>query len=431
MLDQFQGAHSYAPEIIECPWAFDAALRAEAPVYYDDVNDIYVVSSYELVREVLTDPERFSSRYMEKFVSKDPFPEEVAAIYAEGYPKVDALLVTDGDVHDRHRSIVNKAFSRKRLEELAPMFEARIKALLDEALPQGRMKFRHDFAHPLPIVMMQEQLRIPDEDLPKAMEWSEIISSNNGGREKSLEQHKHEAREMIGFQKYFEKKLRGEMELIEKTGSGARDDDILALLAGAVLDPADPMDMAEAMSYMFALFPATHDTTTASLTACMQRYVSSKQAQEMIAANPDSIKKLVDEAMRHESPVRAFWRRAAIDTTLDDVDIPVGAYLLLRISAANRDDAVFPDAAKFDPERRMTQAYLTFGTGIHTCAGRAFARHIIISALKQLTERAENFRFAEGANDFSHVESVVLPYYNEIEIEFDGKNAAGGSQWSR
>jgi cytochrome P450 len=267
-------------------------------------------------------------------------------------------------------------------------------------------------------------LRIPDDDLPKAMEWSDIISSNNGGKEKSLEQHMHEAREMMEFQKYFEKKLRNEMDLIGATGSGARDEDILFLLASAVLDPADPMDMAEAMSYMFALFPATHDTTTASLTACMQRYVSSKEAQETIAENPDSIKKLVDEAMRHESPVRAFWRRAATDTTLGDVKIPRGAYLLLRISAANRDDTVFADAEKFDPERRMTQAYLTFGTGVHTCAGRAFARHIIISALKQLTQRAENFRFVEGANDFSHVESVVLPYYNEIEIEFDRKTGA-------
>jgi cytochrome P450 len=304
------------------------------------------------------------------------------------------------------------------------MFDERIDALLTAILPKGRMKFRHDFAHPLPIVMMQEQLRIPEEDLGKAMEWSEIISSNNGGIEKSLEQHKHEAHEMIEFQKYFEKKLRDEMDLIERTGSGAREDDILTLIASALLDPTDPMDMAEAMSYVFALFPATHDTTTASMTACLHRYVSSPKAQKMVAENPDSIKKLVDEAMWHESPVRAFWRRAAVDTTLGGVSIPAGAYLLLRISSANRDDAVFPDADTFDPERRMTQAYLTFGTGVHTCAGRAFARHIIISAFKQLTDRAENFRFVEGANDFTHVESVVLPYYKEIEIEFDPKNSA-------
>jgi len=423
MLDEIQGTQSYDPKVIECPWAFDAGLRAEAPVYFDEANDIYVVSSYRLVQEVLTDPARFSSRYMEKFVSKEPFPEEVMAIYAEGYPTVDALLVTDGEVHDRHRQIVFKAFSRKRLEELAPLFEARIEALLKETLPKGRMKFRSEFAHPLPIVMMQEQLRIPDEDLPRAQDWSDIISSNNGGIEKSLEQHKHEAREMIAFQRYFEKKLRDEMAHIERTGSGAREDDILALLASAIVDPDDPMNMVEAMSYLFALFPATHDTTTTSLTACMQRYVSSPEAQAMIAEDPSSIRKLVDEAMRHESPVRAFWRRAAVDTTLNGVEIPAGAYLLLRISSANRDDTVFPDAQTFDPKRRMPQPYLTFGTGIHTCAGRAFARHIIIAAMKQLSQRAENFRFVAGANDFSHVGSLVLPGYKEIEIEFDPKIA--------
>ena len=159
-LEQFQGAHSYTPEIIECPWAFDAALRAEAPVYYDDVNDVYVVSSYDLVREVLTDPERFSSRYMEKLV-RTRFPTRSPRSTPRAIPKSTrcssptARSTTGTEAWSTRPSHAGGWKNSRRCSTHAS------RRILDESLPKGRMKFRHDFAHPLPIVMMQEQLRIP------------------------------------------------------------------------------------------------------------------------------------------------------------------------------------------------------------------------------------------------------------------------------
>lgn len=413
--------HSYDPKTVECPWKFDAELRAKAPVYHDTLNDIYVVSSYELIQEVLQKPALYSSRYMEKMLSKVPFPDEVMAIYMQGCHIKDALLVTDGETHDRHRHMITTAFSRKRLDVLAPLIEARIDELLDQALPKGSMAFRAEVGKPLPLLVTENQLRIPPEDMERAKVWSEVLSSGFGGIDKSLERLKFEANEMIALQKYFTHKIEIEMDKLRTTGKGEREDDLLSLMAIAILDPADPMDMDEALSFLMNLFPATHDTTTSSMMACVHRFVENPDVQAKIAANPAYISKLIEESMRHEAPVRAFWRRALESVTLGGVQIPEGSWILLRTSSAHRDDKAFPNADVFDIDRKSSKTHFGFGTGIHICAGRFFARHIITRVITKLSQRAQNFRFKPGANEFLHIPNILAAGYEELVIDFDLK----------
>lgn len=418
-LAQLSDSNVFDPKIIECPWAFDALLRQRAPVYFDEAHNIYLVSTYELISYVLQSPDLYSSRYMEKMLSKEPFPDEVLAIYAQGYPLRDALLVTDGETHDRHRRIITTAFSRKRLTELAPALEARMDSLLNAAMPKGHMRFREEVAQAVPLLITEQQLRIPAADMPKAREWSEILSSGFGGIDKSLAQMKHEARDMVAFQKYFAAKIETEMNSIRATGKGYREDDLLTLLAGAILDPADPMDMPEAISFLINLFPATHDTTTTTMMACVQRFTEHPNVQKAVRSNPAAISKLIEETIRHETPIRAWWRRATRDVTLAGVDIPADSWLLMRVSAAHRDDAAYVNPDVFDIERTGGRAHLGFSTGMHICAGRFFARHIISRTIAKLSERATHYRFVPGANDFSHAHNLLASGYRELVIEFD------------
>ena len=133
---------SYDPKTIECPWHYDAKLREQSPVYHDTANDMYVVSSYELVSEVLHHPELYSSRYLPKMLSKEPFPDDIMAIYAKGFEMREALLVTDGEVHNRHRHIATKAFSCKRLDALALPLNRRASELLAKAIPKRIVESR-------------------------------------------------------------------------------------------------------------------------------------------------------------------------------------------------------------------------------------------------------------------------------------------------
>ena len=410
--------NSYEPATIECPWKYDALLREKAPVHHDKDNDMYVVSNYELVNEVLMHPELYSSRYMEKMLSKEPFPTEIMEVYAQGFRIGDALLVSDGEIHERHRQIATKAFSRKRLEELAPLFSQCTSDLLDKLIPKGKMNFLEELATPVPMNILQQQLRVPDEDMSRATEWSSILESGFGGIDKSRERLKYEAEQTVECEHYFAEKINQEMKRIQNTGKGEREDDLITMLAQSILDPDCPMDMTEAISFVINLFPATHGTTTVALTACMHRFTDSPDVQNRIAKDPALIGKLIEESMRHETPVRAFWRRTLQDVTLGGIQIPKDQYILLRTSAANRDSCVYENADEFNVDRPMSRQHFNFGRGIHFCAGRSFAVYIITDVIGQLSKRAKNFKFIEGKNSFLHKPNMLAAGYQELHVEF-------------
>jgi cytochrome P450 len=128
---------------------------------------------------------------------------------------------------------------------------------------------------------------------------------------------------------------------------------------------------------------------------------------------------LVEEALRLESPVQGMWRVATGETQLGGVTLPKGAMLMLRYAAANRDEAQYAEAERFDVCRENARSHLAFGQGIHFCIGAALARKEAIVAFETLLPRLRNPRLARGRNDFSHVPSILLRGLKELHLEFD------------
>lgn len=416
-LEDYTKADPFDPEIIECPWPYDAALRENAPVYHDEKNDMFTVSSYELIREVVQDFETYSNRYIEKLFSKEPLPMEIMQIYAQGYMPEEVLVVSDGETHERHRAIATRAFSRKRLKELTPFFAEEAKKLIDKVIDKGVMEFHRDIAGPLPLNILQQQLRVPEDEMPMCREWSRILEDGFSGKTKTLETMRYEAEQTVACQKHFAARIEEEMENIKRTGEGFRDDDIITQLAQAILDPEDPMTMNEAIAYIVNLFPATHGTTTLVFMATMHRFTEHPDIQAQIAENPKLISKLIEETMRHESPMRGYWRRALKDTTLGGVDIPKDSWLHLRVSAAHHDACAYANPEEFSIERKSNAPHLGFGSGIHICAGRVYARHLITEVITQFSQRAKDFRFVEGT-EIKRRAHFVAPTIEEMHIEF-------------
>jgi cytochrome P450 len=73
------------------------------------------------------------------------------------------------------------------------------------------------------------------------------------------------------------------------------------------------------------------------------------------------------------------------------VPIPAGAILMVMYGCANRDDAKYPDAARFDAERDNARTNLAFGQGPHFCPGAALARSEARIALETLFGRAHHW----------------------------------------
>ncbi|NOX52743.1 MAG: cytochrome P450, partial [Gammaproteobacteria bacterium] len=81
----------------------------------------------------------------------------------------------------------------------------------------------------------------------------------------------------------------------------------------------------------------------------------------------------VEEVLRFESSNQLGNRTTTQATTIGGVEIPKDSVLTLCIGAANRDPAIFCQPELFDIGR-TPNPHLSFGAGIHSCAGLSVAR---------------------------------------------------------
>jgi cytochrome P450 len=77
------------------------------------------------------------------------------------------------------------------------------------------------------------------------------------------------------------------------------------------------------------------------------------------------------------------------------VPIPKGGILLAAIASANRDETVFAEPDRFDPDREQGEL-LTFGFGSKFCPGSHLARRQLLAALDVVLERLPDLRLVDA-----------------------------------
>jgi cytochrome P450 len=92
---------------------------------------------------------------------------------------------------------------------------------------------------------------------------------------------------------------------------------------------------------------------------------------------------VVGEVARHDAPVQNTRRFLAEDAVVAGQPMKDGDVVLVVLAAANRDPAVNPDPARFDP-RRATPQVFTFGHGPHACPGATIAVSIAATGVETL-----------------------------------------------
>jgi cholest-4-en-3-one 26-monooxygenase len=112
-----------------------------------------------------------------------------------------------------------------------------------------------------------------------------------------------------------------------------------------------------------------------------------------LVADPSLVPSAVEEMLRWVTPVMHFRRTATRDTEIRGVSIKENDKVVLYYPSANRDESVFPDAARFDVGRTPNE-HLAFGIGQHFCLGANLARLEIRVMFEELLQRYPRIELA-------------------------------------
>jgi len=397
----------FDPEVAENPFPYYAELRKRAPVYKMPIG-MWIVASHGLCLQAMRDPEAFSSRFIQGMglPGSDARPGDIddAAIVGPS-----TLLANDPPSHTHFRKLVNKAFSPNRVKKISHSIEQIADALVAKIETRGRFEAVSEFAVPLPLTVIADQLGVSRNDLARFKKWSDATVLPISGMAtpaqllESLELTKE-------LQAYF-------IERIEERRLERRDD-MLSDLVYAQLDGERPLDNLEIVSILLQFLVAGNETTTNLLGAWLQFALQNPAELTKVRADRTLLPSSIEEAVRLETPVSGMWRVTTRDVALGDQEIPKGAMVMLRYASANRDEAVFEDGEAFKADRPNVREHLGFGMGVHYCPGAALAREEARVGLGMILDRLPNLRLAEG-NDFAHHPSMLLRGLKKLNLEFD------------
>ena len=352
------------PAFLDDPFPVYRALREHDPVHRMP-DGSYFLSRYDDCAAVYRDHETWSS---DKTVDFRPNLGE-GPLYEH---HTTSLVFSDPPYHTRVRKLLAPAFTPRALMALQPRIEALVDRLLDRADERGGMDLVADFAAAVPIQLVGDMLGVPEGERGPLRAWSLAIL---GALEPTLTPGQLERgnRAVDEFKGYLR-------DLVaRRSRAAARDEgEILSTLTQASDFAAggaggERLSELELLHNCIFLLNAGHETTTNLIGNGVDLLLRHPDALRALRAEPALITGAVEEFLRLESSNQLGNRRAARETTLGGVPMPAGVYVHIGIGAANRDPAQFPEPDRLDL-RRHPNRHLTFGSGIHACAGMWLAR---------------------------------------------------------
>jgi cytochrome P450 len=388
---------------IRDPYPRLAELREATPIFYEPRLDKIFVTRYEDVSTALR-ARHFGTAILH-VLSRDelgwPPPDPRQADFDRF--ETNHLLSNEPPKHTRLRGLVGKAFTPRRVEGLRERIAAVVETTLDELALRDSFDLVHDFAEPLPVILICELLGVGAEHRTNLRAWSAaIVKMYEMGH--TAEQQSAANAAVVAFS-----------ALVREVVAGRRAqpaDDLITALA-EVEDGGETLAEDELIGTCILLLNAGHEATvngtSNAIITMMRRRAAWDTFVDAARTSPAHllIKTAVEELLRYDTPLPCFERWVLEDTVLAGVALERGSKLALLYASANRDPRKF-DAPDSLDLTRDPNPHVSFGLGIHFCLGAPLARLELQIGLSALARRFPNLHLADESAPLEYGSGFVI-----------------------
>ncbi|MEV0185819.1 cytochrome P450 [Streptomyces sp. NPDC050625] len=293
--------------------------------------------------------------------------------------------------------MIAAGFTARRVQRLRPRIESIVSAALDEMERAGPpADLVQCFALPIPSMVICELLGVPYADRAEFQQRSVIRFDGTRDMRTRMAAEAASLKYMAG--------------LVARK----RADPDEALLGTLVREHGEEVDDGELVGIGDLLLLGGHETT-ANMLALGSLFLLENPEHAEAARDGEHIDEMVEELLRYLSVVQSGVPRVAReDVTLAGQHIRRGERLLCSLPSANHDDALTPEAERFDATR--TTGHLAFGHGIHYCIGAPLARLEMRLAYPALLRRFPGLGLAVASDEVAFRPSSVFYGLRELPV---------------
>jgi cytochrome P450 len=354
------------------PYELLDELRSIAPVHWSPILQAWMVTSYTDVVAALRHPQLGSDR---SEINARGIPDDLHPGYESLIAHIcNWLGFTEPPKHSRLRKLARTMLNPALAVAFKPWITDYVRDTMAEIRREEHVDLLERFALRLPLDLICAALGVPGTQAQQFNRWTGDVGPFAGRVDPSwnadTQQLVDRANESwLALEDMFRALIR------EKQQRPA--DDLLTRLVDSASEGTISDQELIGLSVFF--LAAGHGTARNMLANGLYLLMTHPaEAQKLVEAQrlseaPELIESAVEEVLRYESPIPMASRLAQADLTLSGAAVRAGDSVILHLAGANRDPAMFEQAATFDVTRTNNR-HLAFGRGPHFCLGAPLAR---------------------------------------------------------
>ncbi len=349
-------------------------MRETEPVSLDPATGVWSVFGHAEAVQVVNAPETYGND-----LSAITPPQEDYDVFFKGN-----IAAMDDPQHRQFRRLVGKVFSARYItskeEELTRLAEE----LLGRVAGKRRFDLAKEFATPFPVTVIADILGAPRADGPQLAAWAAAV---HGDQNTGVDKLRSSAENLKLLNTYL-------FDLIARRRAEPRED-LVSLLTGVELEGRRLADD-EIVGFVGVLLMGGISTTAALITNIVLTFDRFPELWAEVRDRRELVPQAIEEVVRLHPSFSQFVRMTKSEAELGGQVIPAHSMVRVWVCSANRDEAVFPDAERFDLHRQGPR-HIGFGHGTHFCIGAPLARVEGRIAFNLLLDRYREYRVMHEA----------------------------------
>ncbi len=364
----------YSPQTDADPFPLYKTLRDEHPCFWSQHANMWILSRYDDIVRALNDWRTYSSA---RGNLMDELPNRAGA----------TLGTTDPPRHDRLRSLIQHAFTKRNLDYI----DAHIRQAANNAMDgfEGRKTFDfvEDFSSKVTVKVLFRLLGLPPGNDEEVRDKAVLmVQSDPKTRQKGPEH-------IAAFE--WVREYAAEIIKERTTNPG---EDLISQFVLAEID-GEKLEEREILLTTTTLIMAGIESLGGFMTMFALNLADYHDAQRALVASPDRLTDAIEESLRFNTSAQRFRRCLVQDAELHGQNMKAGDFVSLCYGSGNRDERRFANPDVYDISRKP-KGHLGFGGGVHACLGSAIGRMAVKVAFEEFHKRIPAYTRAQEKLDW-------------------------------